>query len=83
MAQYLPGVVPQGAAELPAFLAQELTKMAQALATPNEFLQLSTLYAVPRKPREGMVVLADGSSWNPGSGAGAYVYRGAAWHLLG
>ena len=83
MAQYIPAVVPMDAQALPAFLQSELAKIAQASATPNQFLQLDTLYKAPAKLREGMVALADGTRWNPGSGAGAYVYRGGAWHLLG
>lgn len=38
--------------------------------------------AAPPDPVEGMVVWADGTSWNPGSGAGLYEYRGGAWHKL-
>lgn len=37
----------------------------------------------PTKPRTGMTVLADGTNWNPGAGAGVYTYYGAAWHKLG
>jgi hypothetical protein len=28
-------------------------------------------------------VLADGTSWNPGSGGGFYGYRAGAWRFLG
>jgi len=37
----------------------------------------------PDKPREGMVRYADGTSWNPGSGEGLYVYDGGKWIQLG
>jgi hypothetical protein len=37
----------------------------------------------PGKPREGMLVYADGTDWNPGSGAGYYVYYAGAWHAMG
>lgn len=41
----------------------------------------------PTRPTLGMVVQADGSTWNPGSGAGLYSYEGtstasAAWTKL-
>lgn len=45
-------------------------------------LELRPVYVAPDKPREGMIVCADGTSWNPGSGAGAYEYRGGAWQKL-
>lgn len=74
MGQY----VPSGAG-----LEQEVRNIAEALQTPNEALYLGTLYAAPKKPREGMIVLADGSSWNPGSGSGFYGFRAGAWRFLG
>lgn len=83
MARYVPGVVPQDPALLPEFLRSEITKIANAMQTANERLSLDTLYAVPKKYASGDVVKADGTTWNPGSGSGVYVYRDAAWHLLG
>jgi len=41
------------------------------------------LYAVPQRVRDGMIVLADGTTWNPGSGGGFYGYYAGAWHKLG
>ena len=32
------------------------------------------------KPRDGMILYADGTNFNPGLGAGCYEYRGGAWH---
>ncbi len=51
----------------------------------NEKLDNPTrmLYAAPARVKEGMIVLADGTTWNPGSGAGFYGYYGGAWHKLG
>lgn len=46
-------------------------------------LRLVEQHAVPSKPREGDVVFADGTDWNPGSGQGFYGYYAAAWHFLG
>lgn len=46
-------------------------------------IRLVTLFVEPAKRRDGDVVLADGTSWDPGSGAGFYGYYGAAWHKLG
>lgn len=46
-------------------------------------LKLKILNVAPAKPREGWVVLADGTHWNPGSGAGMYRYQGGAWNFVG
>lgn len=35
------------------------------------------------KPREGDIVFADGTNWNPGSGKGFYGYYSGAYHFLG
>lgn len=83
MARYIPGNVPTDPRQLPDFVKTELDKIAQALGSPNESMALATLYAVPNKYRDGTIVKADGTTWNPGSGSGVYVYRNAAWHLLG
>ena len=83
MARYTPGNVPTDTAAIVEFLRYEFQKIAQAIDTPDERITLETLYAAPQKFREGTVALADGTTWNPGAGAGVYVYRGAAWHLLG
>lgn len=64
-------------------LRVELDRLALQASQPGDYLALNTLYAAPKRIFEGMVVLADGTTWNPGSGAGVYVYRGSAWHFLG
>ncbi len=33
----------------------------------------------PDKPREGVIVFADGTNWNPGSGRGLYQYVSGSW----
>lgn len=77
MARYIPGNVadPQ--------VQEELNKIAQAMETADPFMTLDTLYAAPKKYREGTIVKADGTTWNPGSGAGVYCYRAGAWRFLG
>jgi len=45
-------------------------------------LELRTVHVEPKRPREGMIVVADGTDWNPGAGGGAYVYFGATWVKL-
>lgn len=45
-------------------------------------LRFRVLYSEPTKPRQGTVVYADGTAWDPGSGEGAYMYDGTNWILL-
>jgi len=68
--------------ELRAFIQEELREIRTSLGLIDN-LQLVELHVEPIRPRTGMVVLADGTNWDPGSGAGFYGYRGAAWALLG
>ena len=76
MGRYIPGNVPEP-------MASELSKVANALDTGDAQLNLDMLYAAPKKFREGTIVLADGTRWNPGSGGGFYGYRAGAWRFLG
>jgi hypothetical protein len=71
------------ASEVLSFIETELDKLSELLSEMGEFLQLKELHVEPEKPRSGMVVLADGTDWDPGSGAGFYGYYGAAWTKLG
>jgi hypothetical protein len=45
-------------------------------------LGLDILTEAPSAPRNGMIVYADGTSWNPGAGAGFYGYEGGLWVKL-
>lgn len=57
----------------------ELRKLQEALNGPVRSLTFETLYAAPQRLYDGLVAKADGTAWNPGSGAGTYQYRGGAW----
>lgn len=83
MSAYVARIPPSNPADLPQFLQQELQNINLALTEPNQFYRLEMLFKTPPKPRDGMIVLADGTSWNPGSGAGYYGYRAGAWRFLG
>lgn len=60
---------------------QELLRLSRALMTMKA-LDLQPTYTAPTRPREGMIVHADGVKWNPGSGAGTYAYISGAWTPL-
>ena len=47
-------------------------------------LRLIVLHAAPERPREGVIVCADGTDWAPDvNGPGVFAYLGAAWVRLG
>lgn len=73
---YLIGNTPPDA---PAWIVSELRKLQEAINGPVDGVVFRTLYAEPRKLQEGLAVKADGTTWNPGSGSGAYQYRGGSW----
>ena len=49
----------------------------------QDALELRTRNVEPENPRDGMVVHADGTDWDPGSGEGSYVYENGGWTFLG
>lgn len=60
------------------WLMEELQAISRAAQETTE-LELRPSAREPEFPREGMIVFADGTNWNPGSGAGEYIYQGGAW----
>lgn len=65
------------------FIAEEFERLATDLESGQmEYVQLDTRYVAPKKPRDGLVVFADGTSWNPGAGRGVYVYSAGLWVKL-
>lgn len=63
------------------WLESELLSIARQFQELH-FAKLEVLYVAPVKVRTGMIVFADGVSWNPGGGAGTYEYRAGAWQKL-
>jgi hypothetical protein len=63
------------------WLDRELTTIAREFGSTEE-LELRVRHREPPKPRNGLIVCADGSDWNPGAGGGAYVYFNDAWVKL-
>jgi hypothetical protein len=62
------------------YIVEELRKISE---TVPEQLQLLELHIAPQRPRSGMIVLADGTDWNPGNGQGYYGYYNSGWVKLG
>jgi hypothetical protein len=80
---YTPGIVPIDPKDIPTFLQGELLALSQQLTFAQQYLFLKKSSVAPKKVRDGLLVLADGTAWNPGSGAGYYGYNAGAWHFLG
>lgn len=80
---YFPTVAPPITTleEFKRYMDAELRKISQEM-TETTALELRPVFAAPLRPREGMIIYADGTSWNPGSGEGPYVYKNGAWVIM-
>ncbi len=78
---YSPGDPPSDPAEIQRFLRDELQRISGAInaLAAGHFDEVNV---APAKPRKGDVRLADGTSWNPGSGRGIYIHNGTTWILI-
>jgi hypothetical protein len=81
---YKAGQPPQDPAQVPGFLRQELPAIEQAANRADPLAELIYLHAEPPRMRKGMLVLANGTNWDPGSGAGLYLRNEAndAWLFI-
>lgn len=68
--------------DAPRWIIEEFRKLEQAWMQSVPYVFLEPQYVAPPKPRQGMIVQADGVSWNPGAGAGPYTYKAGAWVAL-
>lgn len=80
--QYVPRPAPFRTEDLPRYVEDELRRLGTLLSGLS-IVVIHQSHAPPSKIEDGMVVLADGTDWNPGSGAGFYGRRGGTWVLLG
>jgi hypothetical protein len=69
-------------ASLAMYVQDELQSIARSQSDTLDAVQLNTLNREPARPREGLICKADGTNWDPGSGAGIYEYTNSAWALL-
>jgi hypothetical protein len=83
MAVYTPSTLPDttDVSELKDWLLNELLLIADAIPSDGA-LKIRVRNSAPDKPRNGMIVYADGTSWNPGSGVGFYGYENGSWVKL-
>ncbi len=79
--EYIPAVPPNELSpQARRFLDTELRAIADQINS-TQFC-LPPLAAAPAKPENGVIVYADGTNWNPGSGEGFYGYQAGAWVKL-
>lgn len=67
--------------DLRQFVLDELAAVERDSAI-QDFLRLKVRHAEPDRLFDGLVVLADGTDWNPGSGEGIYAYYNGTWNKL-
>lgn len=81
---YQPRIVPIEPDDIPRFLNEELPRISREMSGPSNYIMLNVLHVAPDKPRDGMIICADGTDLNPGgTGAGFYGRIGGAWVKLG
>lgn len=67
--------------QLRQWLLQELRSISRELSETTA-LELRDSFVEPVRPRNGMIVSTDATTWNPGAGAGIYGRVGGAWIKL-
>lgn len=77
--KYQPPPLPKDPAQLVPVLQNELRRIANIL---NRVAVLDQSNIEPPDKQNGMIAYADGTNWNPGSGAGIYFYNGTTWTKL-
>lgn len=79
------GHLPADAKQLVAAMLNELAALKRGLEAAWDYSEQRYRAAEPARMRAGMLVLADGVNWNPGSGEGMYRRNAAntAWVHLG
>ena len=86
MVQYLPLSPSRSAtldvSSLATWVMDELLRISAAFGSVESVL-LPVLNVEPDKPRDGMIILVDGTNFNPGAGAGFYGRSAGAWVKLG
>lgn len=63
------------------YLRDELRAIARELSD-QDAVELRAVGKEPVKPRIGMLAYADGLGWNPGGGAGLYVFKATGWTFV-
>lgn len=84
MAAYVPSPAPTAQESVLLYVTEELQRIADALSATDQIV-LSVQHGEPDRPRDGAIVYADGTDWEPvsGEGEGFYGYYNSVWNKLG
>lgn len=82
MEEYTPETPPQAREDLAGYVHRELMLISNSFRMVSEGRFLPILAVAPTRPGEGMLAIADGTNWNPGSGKGLYEYKSGTWTKL-
>ena len=63
------------------YTQDNLRRIADAMRNIEE-PTVPSFTSTPDNPQEGSLAIADGTGWNPGSGAGTYIYRDGQWRRI-
>jgi hypothetical protein len=63
------------------FINDNLRRVSDAIINLEE-PTVPSYTSQPNNPQEGSMAIADGIGWNPGSGAGTYIYRDGQWRRI-
>lgn len=83
---YQPGPLPDDPKQLPAALRREQAALQREFASSKDFVGLKTWHQSPARVFGGMVLLADGTDWDPTGGGGGLHRRSednTAWVRIG
>jgi hypothetical protein len=78
---FVPEPAPTELQALSEYVEREFRRLG-GLLKAFETIDMNELNAEPERPRDGQVVWADGTNWNPGSGAGIYARISGSWTKL-
>ena len=74
--KYIPNPVPSNPEDLPRYIFEELLKLQGALEeNPTTFIEVKN--TTPGRKKQGDIVYADGTNFDPGSGEGIYFVNAA------
>lgn len=76
---YQPAALPEDVGPLGKYVREELLRIATLVLASNE---VPLIFEEPLFSTEGLMLSADGVGWNPGSGAGLYIFRGGVWIFI-
>ena len=72
-------IQPQQNSELERWMQAQFARFEKYITNK---LHIQTWTVEPLNPKEGDIVIADGTEWDPGAGGGFYGYRDGAWEKL-